>query len=462
MIKEKLLKIKEKLVNKHMYSATVVVLICVVIGVGASSYKKQKEYRQTMENQYNMAFYELVDYVQNVETYLAKSLISKTPEHGAETLTHVWREANLALSYLGLIPVSSNELSSAAKFLNQTSDYAYTLSRKNIYNEPLTDEDLSNLEMLYNNAIALENTLNQLSAEINEGKIQWGELNKKGNLAFAQQVSNMSVDGLKNIDQNLQEYAGLIYDGAFSEHMTSAEKMGLTGEEIDENKAKEVVINFIGKDRIEDVNYDGTSYGDIEAFTFYVKIKGSNKENICVAQVSKKGGHIVYMSYNRNVDAEIIDFNEASKIGRNYLSLHEFTNMKETYYIKQAGVMTINYAYTQNNITIYPDLVKLKIALDDGEILGIETTGYLNCHYVRNIEQPQITMIDAKKTINENVEILSEGLAIIPTKFRTEILCYEFKGKIDGRDFIVYINAKNGREEDILVIVNTPNGVLTM
>ena len=43
-----------------------------------------------------MAFYELVDYVGNVETYLAKSLISTTPQQGAETLTSLWREANMA------------------------------------------------------------------------------------------------------------------------------------------------------------------------------------------------------------------------------------------------------------------------------------------------------------------------------------------------------------------------------
>ena len=57
---------------------------------------------------------------------------------------------------------------------------------------------------------------------------------------------------------------------------------------------------------------------------------------------------------------------------------------------------------------------------------------------------------------------MSEGLAIIPTQWKTEIFCYEFKGKIDNREFLIYINAENGKVEDILVIKNTPNGVLTM
>lgn len=36
------------------------------------------------------------------------------------------------------------------------------------------------------------------------------------------------------------------------------------------------------------------------------------------------------------------------------------------------------------------------------------------------------------------------------------------QGKVDDREFLVYINAENGREEDILIITNTPNGTLTM
>ena len=80
----------------------------------------------------------------------------------------------------------------------------------------------------------------------------------------------------------------------------------------------------------------------------------------------------------------------------------------------------------------------------------------------RNIEKKVISKDDAKKTLNKQLNIESEGFACIPTEWKTEILCYEFKGKVDDKEFLVYINAENGKEEDILVIKNTPNGVLTM
>ena len=398
--------------------------------------------------------------MQNVETYLAKSLISTTPEHGAETLTNLWREANLAQSYLSMLPIQSQELENTEKFLNQVSDYSYSLSRKNIYNESLTDEDLKNLKDLHGYSVDLENTLNQLSEDLNSGRFQWGELAEKGTIAFAQQVDNISKESFSSLEENFHEYAGLIYDGAFSEHLTSNEKKGLTGEDISEDEARQKAEEFIGKENIKEISNLGFSENaTIPVYDF--SIKNQNDENINVS-ISKKGGHIVYSNSNRNVDAEIISQDEANEKGKQYLESKGFSNMKETYFLKQDGIVTINYAYNQEGVVMYPDLIKVKVALDNGEVLGIETTGYLNNHTIRDLSNVKIDKEQAKATLNKDLELVSEGMAVIPTEWETEILCYEFKGKVEDKEFLVYINAENGREEDILIITNTPNGTLTV
>jgi germination protein ypeB len=459
-IKNKLIDWKNRLKDRHMLSI-IVVLFTIIVILGIVIYKKQTEYRQASENQYNMVFYELVDYVQNVETYLAKSLISSSPEHGAETLTHVWREANLAQAYLSRLPIDNVELEKTSKFLNQVSDYSYSLSRKNIYKKALTDEDLKNLEELHNYSVDLKNTLDQLSADINGGRIKWGELTKKGEVAFAQEVSNISKNSFSNLEENFHEYSGLIYDGAFSEHMTSSQKKGLTGDNIDEEKAKQIAIDFIGKDRVQAINFNGKSENtDIITYDFSVKVNSENEENMNIS-ITEKGGHVLLMNYNRNVEAELISQEEADKKGKEFLESRGLNNMKETYYLKQDGIVTINYAYKQDEVTVYPDLIKLKVALDNGEIMGIETKGYLNSHEERKIDDIKVSKEKAKEGLNKNLEIISENLAIIPTEWKTEVLCWEFKGKVNDTDFLVYINTENGKEEDILVITNTPNGTLT-
>ena len=455
----KLVEWKNRLKKEHMLSV-IVGLFAIAVILGFTVFIKQKEYKQAAENSYNMAFYELVDYVQNVETYLAKSLISTTPEHGAETLTSLWREANLAQAYLSRLPIESQELENTEKFLNQVSDYSYTLSRKNIYHENLNEEDLNNLKDLHGYSVELENTLNQLSDDLNSGRFSWKELTDKGTIAFAQQVDNVSKESFSNLEENFHEYSGLIYDGAFSEHLTNSEKRGLTGDDIEEDIAKKKVEEILAGKDIQEISSLGLSENaTIPVYDFSVKT--NNEENINIA-ISKKGGHLVYMNSNRDVNAEIISQEDANAKGKEYLNKIGFQNMKETYYLKQEGIVTINYAATQENVVMYPDLIKVKVALDDGEILGVETSGYLNNHQERNISNVKITVDEAKKNLNKDIQIESEGLAVIPTEWQSEILCYEFKGKIDEQEFLVYINAENGREEDILIIKDTPNGTLTM
>ena len=456
-IKNKLIDWKNRLKDRHMLSI-IVVLFSIIVILGIYTYKKQIEYRQASENSYNEAFYELVDYVQNVEVYLAKSLISNSPESGADSLTNVWREANLAMAYLAQLPISSNELENTSKFLNQVSEYSYSLSRKAIDDKELTDDDMNNLKELHEYSVELENTLNQLSADINDGRISWGELTDEGTVAFAQQVSNISQDSFDNLEQTFHEYTGLIYDGAFSEHITTAEKVGLTGENIDEETAKNKATELFNNENIKEVTSYGRSEGDINSYNFGITF---NDDSTATVSISEKGGHVIYMDKNREVTAEVISQEEADEKAKQYLEEKGFKNMKETYYLKQSGIVTINYAYVQEDVVMYADLIKVKVALDNGEILGIETTGYLNSHKERDLEEPKVTMEEAKESLNDELTIESEELAMIPTEWKTEVLCWEFEGNYDGLDFIVYVNCETGKEEDVLIITNTPNGTLT-
>lgn len=447
--------------KNYIYGILIILVIAIII-LGVFLYRQKTSYTIATENQYNLAFYELVDYIDDVKNYLAKATISNSAEHGAETLMHVWREANLAQVYLAQLPVSSNELSNTAKFLNQVSEYSYSLATKCINNEDITDEELANLEELYKYCKNLQETLTQLANDMGSGNISWKELTKDANVAFAQQVDNLSSASFSNLDENFGEYEGLIYDGAYSEHIESAEKKGLVGEEITEEQAKDIAKKFASEENIEEITSNGlVENGNIVVYEFAIKIKDGDNNNPMNIAISKKGGHVVLMNYNRNVTEEKISHEEANKIGQDFLTSRGIENMRPTYYLKQGGVVTINYAYEQDGVVVYPDLIKLKIALDNGEILGMETSGYLNNHEERNIPVTKISEEQARKSLNKNLEITSSGLAIIPTEWRTEIFCYEFKGKVNDTDFLVYINAETGKEENILVIIDTPNGVLT-
>ena len=431
--------------------------LCVVTGYYAFSLREK--YNITSTNNYTEAFSNLVNYVNNVENYLAKAMISKDSEHAAQTLTQIWRDSGLATVYLSRIPLQNDGLSQTEKFLNQVSDYAFSLSRKNIEGQALTEDDFNNLKELHNYSVSLEGTLNQLSEELYSGTINWDSLTSVSNSSLAQAVDNMSV--FTNIDANLNEFEGLIYDGAYSDHVNKQEKVGLTGNDISEEEAKQKVKEFIGEENIQEIKANGfLENAEIPSYDFSVSLK--DREESYSIMISKKGGHVVESSLDREVKEEKMSQTEANEIGKSYLASKGFENMKETYFIKQGNIVTINYAYNDKGIIVYPDLIKVRVALDNGEILGIETTGYLNSHTSRIYKQPAVTIEQARSSLNPNLEIKSENMAVIPTEWKTEIFCYEFKGSVEGKDFLVYINCDTGKEENILVILDTPGGTLTI
>lgn len=433
-------------------------LILLIFGLGYYSYALNEKSDNNQKNTYDYSFSELVNYVNNIENYLAKSIISKSTVHSAQTLTKIWSDSNLAIVYFENIPFDDEGTKQSIKFLNQVSDYAYTLSRKAINNEQLSDEEFNNLKTLHRYSSDLKDTLNELALELNNGVISWDDLETKSSVAFADEND---INIFSSIESNFDDYEGLIYDGAYSNYIVKNSKLGLIGDDIDEEVAKNKVKEFLGTEKVEDIKSNGLISGEnIESYSFTVKIKGKN-EKVDI-EISKKGGWIVEIIDNRNVGEAKISQEEAVKKGKEFLSSKGYNNMKETYYIKQENIVTINYAYMENDIIMYPDLIKVKIALDNGDILGMESMGYLNAHTTRNFLEEKITIDEARSTLNKDLEILSEGKAVIPLDNNKEAYCYEFKGKVEGKEFLVYINAQTGEEEEILVILETDGGVLTI
>lgn len=440
--------------SKKVWNVIAIIAIVIAVILGINLYNKNTSYANVVQNDNNKAFYEVVDRIQNSKIYLAKSMISKEARHGAKTLMEVWRETDLATCYLSMVPIESQEIENTEKFLNQVSEYSYTMANKCIDGQDLSDEDMDKIQELYNYANDLSNTLNEMITELNNGIIKWEDLKKNAEGSDISEVSNFNM-----VEQNFHEYSGLIYDGAFSEHITSEEKKGVTGNDISEEEAKTIAEEFIGKDKIKETKNNGyVENGNIPVYRFEVTTNENKKIGI---SISKKGGHLVYMNYDRETNGENITEQDAIQKGKEYLQAKKYENMQETYYMKNDGYIVINYAYKQGDIVAYPDLIKLKIALDDGEIVGADATGYLNCHFEREIPSNLISIDEARKNISTKAELSSEKLAIIPTEFNTEVLCYEFKGKINEVEFIEYINAQTGKEEDTLIVTNTENGTLT-
>ncbi len=221
----------------------------------------------------------------------------------------------------------------------------------------------------------------------------------------------------------------------------------------------------MGEEKANNIEYIGESNGNMPTYKFATNAstKIEEKESKVNMEITKINGHIVWMLDNRLIDHIGIEMEEAKGKGKEFLQSRGIDNMKETYFIINNGVATINYAYIQDDIIMYPDLIKVKVALDNGDIIGFESKGYIMSHQdKRKLTNIKISEEEAGNKINPRLSITSKRLAVIPLESKKEVLCYEFAGTYNERDFLIYINVETGKEEQILLLLKMENGTLTI
>lgn len=455
-IEIKLNKLKKK-VNKKVLNVTIFMTFGALIIFSLEMTNNFKRQKNLVQDEYNKSMYLAVSYINNVEVDLAKLLVTSTPKMSAVTLADIWKQANLAKECLEQIPVGQNSMANASKYLTQVSDFSYTLMKQNISDIKLTEEEYEKLKHIYEDSSKLSSKMSDIYDDLNAGRIKWDELEKIGNEKLP---DNDISNSISEVGKTFQNYEGLIYDGAFSDHLLSSEPKFLSQKEISEDDAKKYIEEVILNDeKIDKIEFKGESNGKIELYNFDVTLDSKQKRTI---SITKNDCKLYLMIGDKNVKEQNISVDEAKKRGMEFLNKLGIDNMIETYYQKTENMIVINYAATQDGVILYPDLIKVKISLDDGKVYGVEAAGYIFNHTTRNNLRPSISQEKAKSILNSSLEIISSDMALIPTESNSEILTYEFKGKIDNREFLIYINADNAREEKVLLVIDNKNGVLTM
>lgn len=455
-IEIKLNKLKKK-VNKKVLNVAIFMTFGALIIFSLEMTNNFKRQKNLVQDEYNKSMYLAVSYINNVEVDLAKLLVTSTPKMSAVTLADIWKQANLAKECLEQIPVGQNSMANASKYLTQVSDFSYTLMKQNISDIKLTEDEYEKLKHIYENSSKLSSKMSDIYDDLNAGRIKWDELEKIGNEKLP---DNDISNSISEVGKTFQNYEGLIYDGAFSDHLLSSEPKFLSQKEISEDDAKKYIEEVILNDeKIDKIEFKGESNGKIELYNFDVTLDSKQKRTI---SITKNDCKLYLMIGDKNVKEQNISVDEAKKRGMEFLNKLGIDNMIETYYQKTENMIVINYAATQDGVILYPDLIKVKISLDDGKIYGVEAAGYIFNHTTRNNLKPSISQEKAKSILNSSIKIISSDMALIPTESNSEILTYEFKGKIDNREFLIYINADNLREEKVLLVIDNKNGVLTM
>lgn len=430
---------------------------------GYREYTVRKDMEVTLENAYQRLFFDVKKHVENVQTNLSKAMVANSNEQNVLLLSQIMNEAYFAQDKLAQLPVPQADIAKTQKFLNQAADYSYYLIQKHLDGQPLTNEQRGQLANLQENSAAFNKELTELQSQLAKDNFVIGSLSRRQTARVKQGNENIFQTTLVNIDKNMAKVPRLIYDGPFADEILNRKPVGLTGGNVSRERAMNIARDFFGANKVKKIEAfeEGEHIDEIVIPSYNFSIQPTNGTDVAAyIGVSKKGGHVIWMRNSRSIGKEKLTIEQAQRKAIEFLEAKGFKNMEPNYYQKYDGGVLFNFVLTEDNVTIYPDLVKVKVALDNGEIVGFDAAQYYSFHQDRNIKEPALSLEEARNRLREDFEVNSQRLAIIP-KGKEEILCYEFKGRYMNGDFIIYVNAENGKEEDVLQLVIDENGTLT-
>jgi spore germination protein len=455
-----------KMLKKRiLYTSAVTIIVVFSTTFAILMFLERLDYRNYLQGQYSKNMYELISSVQNIRVNLGKAAIVGSREQSIVVFEEIFRFSATANDKLHSLPIEQSVLGDTSEFLAQVGDFCYSLAKASSEGKDLTDKEYGVIDQLELQSYTLQEQLNGVLSDINDGKVKWGEIRKKSTVAFASAGNDLVNEKFKGIQKQIVQYPALIYDGPFSDNILEITPKIMSQKEVSESEAVKTIKSIFGEDKIESIeNKAVQGKTRIPSYTFYVGFKGRDKsEPKTFIEISKNGGRIVYLLDNRSIGKKAIDINKAIEGGSAFIGKIGYKNMEPTYTLNYDNTAVVSYVYNQGEVVIYPDQVKLKIALDDGSIIGIESEKFLVSHVEkRQINAPKITVVKAQEKVGKRLKINKISLAIIPTEMDKEVLCYEFIGSYKEKNFIVYINADTGYEQRIMEIIDTPNGKLTI
>jgi spore germination protein len=460
-----------------LLSITLAIAFTISLGWGIYESRLLKDYKNKTENQYKQSLNDLTTILNELETSMSKVKVANSPSQKVLYLGQTWKGSEDAVSKLGQLPADEVGISYVDTLVNQVGDFSKALTKKVASAENMSSQERDMFNDMHERIIEVNRNVQQVSNQFYAENLAWvdkspGFLNKMGigkslqtaaqgeesgaeknqGGKDAQEQSPTSVrGGLKQLDASLQKYPPFSYQGELDKHYVE-KPLGLPSGEINENKAVAVAKDFLKKIGYEDAlpQVTGLSQGPLGGFDL------ANKN--AYLEVSKKGGVVTFFRDQREISDRQIDLQKALDKASSTLNKLGF-KLVVTSTQDLGSYLQVDAVAQEDGVRLYPDKIRLTIALDNGNLIGFDANPYYAYHHDRKLNK-LLTLEQAKAKLNSNFEILENRLALISKLGTDEAFCYEFRGTALGEEYLVYINALDGSEEKISRVVDTPRGKL--
>jgi germination protein YpeB len=428
------------------------VFAVLLVGTAFWGYREHQEKNSLLikaENQYQRAFHELNEHIDELHEQLGNTLAVNATSHAYQRkgLINIWRITSEAQSEVNQLPLTLLPFNRTEEFLSRIANFSYKTAIRDLTKQPLTEQELATLKSLYQSAEDIAKDLHTVQQKVLADNLRWMDVE----LALASEESprdNAIIDGFKTVDNKVAKYAELDWGRPVSAMYRKRTVDILSGEPVSADEVKRRAAKLLG-------------FGDPSAVRVTENAKGTEYAVYSAAvdtgdgvtiqmDFTTRGGELIWFMNPREIGArKSVSLDDADRAAREFLGERGYPEMRAIAVDPYDNAVNLTYAPVQDGAVIYPQKVTVKVALDRGEVVGLQAADYVYEHKERKLPKPALDEAAARAKLHPEFEVERSQLAVIKNDLDEEVLCHEFAGRINGGRYKVYINAENGVEEKI-------------
>lgn len=428
------------------------ILLVALIGMAVWGYQENKEKNSVLikaENQYQRAFHDLTSHISKLQTELGNTLAVNSTHNDMyrKGLINIWRLTGEAQNEISQLPLAVMPFTKTSNFLDQISKFSYRTAVRDLSKNPMSEEERSTLFALYEHSKDIAKELSTVQRDILTSNLRWMDVE----MAIAsekQPMDNAILDGFQLVDKKIGEYPEIQWGPGNPGQTPYRSFAAIAGEEFNAEKVKAKAAEFLG---VKDTNAlqvieDGKGT-QLHSFRVVTTKPDSGQE--VQLDYTQKGGQMTWYMAPRDVAARNLDIRGARDAAFEFLDRLGFTEMTPVSFDEYMNVATLTMVNRVGDVLVYPEKMVVEVALDNGEVIGLQTMDYLLEHKERTFAEPEMTEAEAREGLNPDFEIQQTRLSLIRNEMDEEVLCYEFLGKVNGSRFKIFLNANDGIEESV-------------
>lgn len=416
------------------------------------------------ENQYQRAFHDLTNHLGKLHDELGQSLAVSATSQGMQrkSLVNVWRLTSEAQNEINQLPLALLPFNKAEQFLSRISDFAYRTAVRDLTKQPLTKEETKTMKSLYAKAADINREMDKIRDAVLTDRLRWMDVE----VAMASKNDphdNTIIDGFRAVDKKIASYPENDWGPSSQSPNRKRTLEALSGKpDATEEQIRQKALSFVGPSLHAEAGHEVTVSANgkgTDMQTYTVTIKNRNGGNVQL-DFTRKGGELLWMMNTRPVKERKLNFAQARTKAAEYLDRHGYGKMTPVTYDEYDHVAVFTFVREQNGVRIYPDKVTVRVALDNGEAVGLQASDHVFAAKTLSAGKPKLKMEEARHVLNPDFEVQDHHLAVIENEEEKQVLCHEFTGRINGNRYRIYINANTGLEEEVEKIPDSAKAIL--